>query len=94
MMTRAHVILPEDLIDDIDRRVGRRKRSQFISETLDAELRRLRRIEAAEAAGGSLRDVDVPGWESAESSIAWLRQLRRQSDDSHAAAGSAREQPE
>jgi hypothetical protein len=90
-MTRAHVILPEELIDEIDRRVGRRKRSQFISDTLDAELRR---IEAAEAAGGSLRDVDVPGWESAESTIEWVRQLRRQSDDSNAAARATHEQPE
>ena len=90
-MTRAHVILPEDLIDEIDRRVGRRKRSQFISDTLDAELRRLRRIEAAETAGGSLRDVDVPGWESAESTVEWVRQLRRQSDESNSAA---HEQPE
>jgi hypothetical protein len=93
-MTRAHVILPEELIDEIDRRVGRRKRSQFISDTLDAELRRLRRIEAAGAAGGSLRDVDVPGWESAESTIEWVRQLRRQSDDSNAAARATHEQPE
>jgi hypothetical protein len=93
-MTRAHVILPEDLIDEIDRRVGRRKRSQFISDTLDAELRRLRRIEAARDAGGSLRDVDVPGWESAESTAAWVRQLRQQSDDSNAATRSVHEQPE
>jgi hypothetical protein len=79
-MTRAHVILREDLIAEIDRRVGRRKRSQFIADTLDAELRRLRRIDAGNAAGGSLRDVDVPGWETSASTIAWVRDLRRTGD--------------
>lgn len=80
-MARAHVVLPEEIIAEIDRRVGRRKRSEFIADALTRELKRRRRAEVAEEFAGSLRDNDTPGWESSEAVVEWVRALRRSPED-------------
>ena len=77
---RTHVILRDDLVEEVDKRVGKRKRSEFINEAVEERLKRLRLIEAAEVAGGSLKDVDIPGWETEESTLEWVRELRTSPD--------------
>ena len=74
---RTHVILPKELVDKIDARVGRRRRSWFIAELTSRELARLELLEAARAAAGSVPEGKVPEWDTEESTAAWLRQLRR-----------------
>jgi hypothetical protein len=74
---RAHVIVPDDLIAEVDALVGPRKRSEFIAEAMREKLRRERLTAAAEAAAGSLVGVDTPGWETPESTSEWVRSLRR-----------------
>jgi Arc/MetJ-type ribon-helix-helix transcriptional regulator len=73
---RTHVILRDDLVEEVDKRVGKRRRSEFINEAVEEQLKRLHLIEAAEAAGGSLKDVDIPGWETEESALEWVRKMR------------------
>ena len=51
---RAHIILPQELIEEIDAVVGPRGRSAFLVETARAELRRRRLLTF-------LRD-DQPAW--------------------------------
>jgi acetylglutamate kinase len=41
------------------------------------KLKRERLRRAAHKLGGSLADKDIPGWESTESTIEWVRALRR-----------------
>ena len=78
---RAHVVLPKPLVDAVDRQVGQRGRSRFVAEAVDEKLARLRLARAATRAAGSLHDVDVPGWETSESSSEWGRDSRRADDD-------------
>jgi hypothetical protein len=43
---RAHVVLEERLLKDIDRLVGARQRSSFLTEAAQEKLMRMRQIEA------------------------------------------------
>ena len=80
-MARTHVILPDDLVDEIDTLVGKRKRSEFIADAAEKELKRRRRIAAARQAGGSLRDAETPPeWASHETAAEWVRSIRRWPD--------------
>lgn len=78
---RAHVVLPEELIREVDEVVGRRRRSEFFEEAVRDRLRRVKLIAAAERAAGSLASVDIPGWETSESAAEWVRASRRAGDE-------------
>lgn len=77
---RTHVILRDELVEEVDKRVGKRRRSEFINEAVEERLKRLRLIEAAETSGGSLKDTDIPGWETEESTLEWVRKIRASPD--------------
>jgi Arc/MetJ-type ribon-helix-helix transcriptional regulator len=74
---RAHVVMPDDLLQQIDARVGQRRRSEFIQDAVEEKLNRLRRIEAFERVVGSVADGEIPEWETRESTDEWLRELRQ-----------------
>jgi hypothetical protein len=78
---RTHVILRKDVVDGIDRLVGPRSRSKFIEEAAEEKLARVRLVDAAVKAAGSLEDVDTPGWETSEVAAAWVRASRRADSD-------------
>ena len=71
------VTLPESIIEKIDRIAGEEGRDRFVLDVLEAEFRR-RRVEAFEKVVGSLRDAEVPGWETPESIDRWVHDLRRE----------------
>lgn len=77
---RTHVVLPKELVERIDARVGPRRRSRFIAELTTRELARLETLEAARAAAGSLPEGTVPEWDTDEDLVVWLRDLRRADD--------------
>ena len=70
------VTLTRDLIDQIDRIAGEDGRDQFVAEAVQEKIRRLR-LEAFERIAGSLKDADIPGWETPEATIEWVRRQRR-----------------
>ena len=78
---REHVVLPQELMDEIDAPVGARGRSRFIQETLESEMRRRRRVAAFQRVVGSIADGEIPEWETPESTSEWIRSLRREWDD-------------
>jgi hypothetical protein len=81
-MARTHVILPDDLLDEIDKVVGERKRSEFLAVAAEKELKRRRLREIARVVGGSLRDADTPSeWNTPEGTLAWVRSLRESPDE-------------
>ena len=80
-MVRTHVLLPRDLVTRLDAVAGPRRRSEFVAEALRKELDRQRLVETMERAIGSLADVDIPGWETSESTREWVRAQRRIGDD-------------
>ena len=71
---RVHINLDEQLLTEIDRRVGRRKRSGFIAATLRRAVEDERRWDDIIASLGKLgaRDHD---WD--EDPAAWVRAQRR-----------------
>jgi hypothetical protein len=75
---RAHVVLSDALLREVDARVGQRKRSEFIEQAIVEKLKRLRRVEAFERVVGSVADGEIPEWETRESTAAWLRKLREE----------------
>lgn len=73
---RAHIVMSAELIAEIDAQVGPRRRSRFVEEAVAEKLQRQRRIEAFDQVVGSLKDVDVPGWETPETTAQWVHDLR------------------
>jgi hypothetical protein len=69
--------MPAELIEAVDAQVGPRGRSQFVQEAVEEKLRRQRLLNSLDEMAGSLADVDIPGWESPEATIEWVRALRR-----------------
>ncbi len=73
---RTHVILPKDLVDEVDRVVGQRRRSEFVADALRAKLAHVRQGEALRAAAGMLNPADYPQWSTPEKTSAWVREQR------------------
>jgi hypothetical protein len=72
--SRSHVVLPQALLDEIDRRVGKRRRRAFVVEAVNEKLRGIRLLESARSVAGSLQDADV--WETEEDTDLYVRGLR------------------
>jgi Arc/MetJ-type ribon-helix-helix transcriptional regulator len=75
---RIHIVIPEPLVSEIDRLVGKRGRSEFLTQAAEKELRRLQQIRALENLVGAWKDKDHP--ELKRGATRWVKALRRQSD--------------
>ena len=71
---RVHISLDEELVSELDERVGRRRRSAFIAETVRRALDDEHRWDEIEAALGA---VPAEGHEWDEDPAAWVRGERR-----------------
>ena len=78
MPRRAHIVLPDDLIREIDLLVGPRGRSAFLVETARNEVRRQRLLQFLESKDPAWKDQDHP--ELANGAAGWVRKLRAQSE--------------
>lgn len=70
---RLHIALADDLVTEIDRRAGPRRRSAFIAELIQRGLDDERRWDDIEAALGGLPDT---GHDWDDDPAAWVRQQR------------------
>jgi len=77
---RTNVVLPRDLIEAIDRRVGKRKRSDFLAEAAREKLARTDFLRVAKALAGSLNPAEYPEFSSAEGVETFVLSLREVSD--------------
>lgn len=73
---RAHVVVPRELIAEIDSIVGQRRRSDFVVAALREKLALERQGRALKEAAGALADGGHPEWATPESTSAWVRALR------------------
>lgn len=78
MNTRTHIVIPAELVKEIDKVVGKRGRSQFLHEAASKELKRLQQSAAVQLAAGSWKAADHPELKGGVD--AWVRKLRKQSD--------------
>jgi hypothetical protein len=74
---RVHITLEEDLVRELDRRVGARRRSTYIARAVERALDDDRRWELLESAIGSIPDG---GHEWDEDPSRWVRG-QRQADE-------------
>ena len=83
---RTHIIIPEPLVSEIDRLVGKRGRSGFLAQAAEKELRRLQQIRALENVARAWKDKDHP--ELKGGAKRWVKELRKESDQRlHKASG-------
>ena len=77
--TRTHVVLPAELVAQIDELVGARGRSRFIAEAAEQRLQRERQRRALEIGFGAWKDEDHPELNGPEGTVGWVRRLREES---------------
>ena len=71
---RIHIALDDELVAELDRRAGARRRSAFVSELIKRGLEDERRWDDIEAALGSLPDS---GHEWDDNPAMWVRRQRQ-----------------
>ncbi|MEO5923430.1 MAG: hypothetical protein ABIR70_06355 [Bryobacteraceae bacterium] len=76
--TRTHVVLPDELLKNIDELVGKRGRSAFLAEIAAKEVKRRRLL--------ALLSDPEPVWKSEDhpelkhGAAAWVRKMRREDE--------------
>lgn len=75
---RTHIVIPQQLVAEIDALVGKRGRSTFVTQAAEKEVMRLRQMKAVETAAGSWKDTDHP--ELKQGAARWVDKLRRQDE--------------
>jgi len=80
-MRRTNVVLPEELLEEVDRVAGKRKRSRFIAEAIEEKLARMRFEEALAQAAGAWNDENHPELETQEDINRSLERVRRSTDE-------------
>jgi hypothetical protein len=75
---RAHILLPHDLVKEIDSIVGPRGRSAFLVETAREAVRQRKLLRFLESGTPAWKDEDHPELERGAAS--WVRGLRLGSD--------------
>jgi hypothetical protein len=77
---KAHLVFPEDLLQAIDKLVGKRGRSKFVVEATRKELKRIRLQEALEKTAGAWKDEDHPEIKE-KGTYRWVRDLREEAEE-------------
>jgi hypothetical protein len=81
MVVRTNLMLPEDLVAEVDRVAGPRNRSRYVAEAVAARLRRDRLKEAWGRSFGILKAEDYPHWATSEMVVEWVRAIRAEETD-------------
>lgn len=79
MNVRTNLLLSEDLVKEVDHFAGPRGRSRYVTEALEARLKRDRLREAIDATAGAWKDH--PLFPTDESVVEWVRAGRRDTRD-------------
>jgi len=78
---RILIVIDKALLDRVDRLAGSQDRGEFITDAVAKKVAQERLLQVALKAAGALADVDVPDWETPESTVEWVGALRRESDE-------------
>jgi predicted transcriptional regulator len=74
---RAHVVLDDELVDEVDALAGRRRRSACIEDAVREKLQRERQRRAVLNYAESGQRPDNPDWRTPEETSKWVRDLRQ-----------------
>lgn len=75
-MARAHVVMSDDVLGEVDERVGERGRSRFVEEAVREKLARLRLEEEIRKTQGIARGKGYEHWRDQPSASSWVRMTR------------------
>ena len=75
---RTHVVVSEELVEEIDRLSGKRKRSWFITNAVLKEIQRLNFLNAVKETAGAWDDKDHPEFKKGVEG--WVRNLREEDE--------------
>jgi predicted transcriptional regulator len=73
---RTHVVLPPELVEEVDSLAGRRKRSQFIEDAIKDKVRRAKLAQALRDTAGMLDPKEYPHLATPGDRSAWVQRLR------------------
>ena len=74
---RAHIVLPSELIQEIDELVGPRQRSAFLTEIASAEVKKRRLLQFLRSSEPVWKDEDHPDL-ARMGTAAWVESLRNE----------------
>jgi len=74
---KTHLVLPRELLLEIDKFVSPRRRSEFVAEAAREKLERLRLDNAIEKAAGAWKDEDYPEFRTKADVQRYVRRIRR-----------------
>ena len=74
-MVKPHLVIPKEILESIDKLVGKRKRSKFITEIARKELKRIGLQRALDKAAGAWKDNDHSELKE-KGTYRWVRDLR------------------
>ncbi len=78
MSKRTHIVIPDQLAEEIDTLVGKRARSSFLTQAAWKEVRRLRLLQALEQATGAWKDKDHPELKGGAAN--WVEKRRKEDE--------------
>ena len=81
MAVRTNLMLPPELVSEVDRIAGPRNRSRYVAEAVKARLRRDHLKEVWDRSFGILKREDHPEWATSEMVVEWVRALRAEETD-------------
>ena len=76
-MARIHIIVADDVLQEIDGQVGERERSRFFEEAAQLKLQLLRQERALLQSQNILSVESYPEWATSERVAQWVREERR-----------------
>jgi len=76
---KAHLVFPEELLQAIDKLVGKRGRSKFVVEATRKELKRIQFLETLQEVAGSWKDEEHPELVE-KGTYQWVRDQREMED--------------
>lgn len=79
MTMRTNLLLPKELVEDVDHYAGPRGRSRYVAEALTERVRRDRLREVVLATAGAWKDH--PLFPTSEAVVAWVREGRAEESD-------------
>lgn len=79
MNVRTNLLLPKELVEEVDHFAGERGRSRYVAEALRAQLRRDHLRQAVEQTAGAWKDN--PLWSTSEDVVKWVRAMRAEDRD-------------
>ena len=78
-VVRTHFIAPKELIEEVDKLVGPRRRSEFLTKAVTKELQREKLLRLTHEVMSLPPDGGIPEWDTPESTAKWIREGRADS---------------